>query len=154
MPLLRPKEHTITDMDGKDRTFVLSRLPYTVARKIGATYSISNIPKIGDYKTSDESMLELMSYIGVRVEGRDDPLQLSTRSLVDNHIPDARVGLLLEKAMLGYNFGFFEKGSLSGFLSRQIQEHLPSIIETLTPLLPPSLVQDFVVGLNSKKAST
>jgi hypothetical protein len=152
--LIKPREHVITDMDGVEHNYIISRMPFTVGRKMAMTYSISNVPRLGEYKASDEAMLEMLNYVAVRLDGREEPLRLSTRALAENHIPDTITGLKLEWAMLGYNFGFFEKGSLSGFLLRRLQEHLPLIIETLTPLLPPSLVQDFVAGLTSRKEST
>lgn len=152
--LIKPKEVTIADMDGNERTYVLSRFPYYLGRKMAAMYSISNLPKIGEYNMSEQAAAELMSCVAVVVEGRDEPLRLTTRALVENHVPDTITGLKIEWMMMRYNFNFFQNGSLSESLNRLAREHLPSIIQTLTASLPPSLVQDFAAGLSSVKKST
>ena len=74
-------------------------------------------------------------------------------ALIINHVPDAMTGLQLEARMLAKNFDFFGKGGISASLVRFLETRLPSIIQTLIPLLPPSLVQDFAAGLNSGKES-
>lgn len=146
--LIKPKEIEITDMDGGSHKFVISRLPYPVGREVAATYPVSNMPKVGDYKASEAIMLKLMKYVAKQPED-SDMIRLVNMDLISNHIPDATVGLKLEAAVLAYNFDFFGQGGLSTFLKRFLETRLPSIIKTLIPLLPPSLAQDFVDGLNS-----
>ena len=62
-------------------------------------------------------------------------------------------GLKLEAAMLAKNFDFFGQGGFSEFLKRFLETRLPAIIQTLTPLLPPSLVADVAAGWSSAKKS-
>lgn len=151
--LIKPKEITITDMDGGEHNFVISRLPYPVAREVAAVYPVANMPKVGDYKASEAVMLKLMKHVAKQPED-SDMIRLSNMDLIANHIPDATVGLKLEAQMLAYNFDFFGQGGLSAFLKRFSETRLPWIIKTLIPLLPPSLAQEFVDGLNSTASAT
>ena len=50
--LIKPKEITITDLDGDEKTFIISRLPATVGREVLAKYPVANAPKLGDYGVS------------------------------------------------------------------------------------------------------
>lgn len=150
MNFIRPKEVTIKDSEGGERTYTLSILPYPVGRKVAAIYPVANAPKVGNYAQSEEVMRDMFKFIQVNLEdGRLQPL--STLELIANHVPDTTTGLKLEAAMLAYNFDFFGQGGLSAFLKQFLEVRLPSIIKTLTPLLPPSLVQEFVAGLKSKE---
>lgn len=150
MNFIRPKEITITDSEMVDRVYTLSILPYPVGRKVAAMYPTSNMPKVGNYPQSEEVMRDMFKFIQVNLEdGRLQPL--STLELIANHVPDTTTGLKLEAAMLAYNFDFFGQGGLSAFLKQFLEVRLPSIIKTLTPLLPPSLVQEFAAGLKSKE---
>lgn len=151
--MIKPKEIKILDMDGGERTFIISRLPYPVGREVAAVYPTANMPKLGDYKASEAVMLKLMRYVAVQPEDAD-PIRLVNMDLIANHIPDATVGLKLEASMLAYNFDFFGQGGLSGFLKDFLGTRLPSIIKTLIPLLPPSLVQEFADGVNSATSAT
>lgn len=150
--LLNPEEVVITGRDGVERTYIISTLPYPVGRKVAALYPTANMPKIGDYKVSEEVMLDLFKFVAIRHENGSEQ-RLVNMTLLSNHVPDAMTGLNLEVRMLAKNFDFFGKGGLSESLNRFLQERLPSIIRTLTPLLPPSLVADVVAGLNSGKKS-
>jgi len=150
--LIDPTEFVLTGNDGVERTYILSILPYPVGRKVAALYPTANLPKVGDYNVSQEVMLDLFKHIAIRKEGADD-LRLSTLSLISNHVPDTVTGLKLEAAMLAKNFDFFGQGGFSKFLVTFLETRLPSIIQTLTPLLPPSLVADVAAGWNSAKKS-
>jgi hypothetical protein len=151
--LIKPKEIQITDMDGGIHTYVISRLPYPVGREVAAVYPVSNMPKVGDYKASEAIMLKLMKYVAKQPED-SDMIRLTNMDLISNHVPDTTVGLKLEAAMLAFNFDFFGQGGISAFLKRFSETRLPSIIKTLIPLLPPSLVQEFADGLKSTLGAT
>lgn len=127
--LLEPKE-----LDGTP--FILSKFPATVGREIILQYPTSAMPKIGDYSTNEALMLKIMSYVGVTIEGREEPLMLKTRQLVDNHVTDAEMLMKLEWAMLSHNFAFFSNGSLSGILDRVATQAVALIQKTLTDLSP------------------
>jgi hypothetical protein len=80
------------------------------------------MPKLGDYEVNEATMLKLMAYVGVPVEGKDAPLMLNTRALVDNHIPDWETLARVEIAMMEYNVSFFANGKASGFLELIVNE--------------------------------
>lgn len=148
--MIKPKEFAAKDYEGAEKTFIISKLPATLGREILAKYPVSNIPKLGEYQSSEEAMLKLMAHVGVPIEGRDEPLRLTTRTLIDNHVADGEQLLRLEMAMLEYNYSFFGKGGASTFFVGLVQKHLPSIIKTLTDSLPPSLVRDLQASPTSK----
>ena len=116
--------------------FVLSKFPATVGREVIMQYPTSALPKVGDYNTNEALMLKIMSYVGVTVAGREEPLMLASQSLVDNHIKSAEDLLRLEWAMMNYNFAFFGNGKLSGILDRVMSQAVSLIQKTLMDLSP------------------
>lgn len=100
MALLEPIEKEI---GGK--TFILSKFPAIAGREISLKYAMAGFPNISDYKANEETMLKLMSYVGVPMDGMP-PLMLSTRALVDNHIPNWEMLVAIERAMMDLNSGF------------------------------------------------
>lgn len=132
MELIKPKEITISDLDGVEHTYTISRVPATVGRELIAKYPTSNMPKIGEYSVSEETMLLMMRF--VEVSAGDRQIRLSTKALVDNHVPDATLLLKLEYQMLNYNTNFFTNGDRSGFLDYLISKALSSISPMLIRL--------------------
>lgn len=130
--MIEPKPFTIGD-----RTYILSKFPAVAGREIVAKYPVSNMPKLGDYAVSEETMLKLMGYVGVE-RGDDEPLMLSTRALVDNHIPDWETLAQLEWAMMEYNCSFFANGRFSTLLESIALKAQQLISKTLTNLSAPS----------------
>src|SRR5690606_31288520 len=131
--LIKPKQITLEDLDGDKHTYTISRVPATVGRELVAKYPIANMPKVGDYQTSEETMLLLMRYVEIDVNGA--PMRLTTKALVDNHVPDATVLLKLEYHMMNYNTGFFANGDRQSFLDYLISKAASSIMPMLTPFL-------------------
>lgn len=109
--MLEPKE-----LDGTP--FILSKFPATVGREIILQYPTSALPKIGDYNTNEALMMKIMGYVGVTIDGREAPLMLTSRALIDNHVKSTEDLLRLEWAMMNHNFSFFKNGDLSGILQR------------------------------------
>lgn len=136
--LLEPKdiEIEVATVNGgtEMRKYVLSKFPAVAGRHIITQYPISGIPKLGDYDTNEEIMLKILSHVSVYVaDGKTLPL--STRVLVDNHVPDWEALAKIEWAMMEYNVSFFREGRVSGFLD-DLLETLPELISSmLTPLL-------------------
>ena len=122
--MLQPQD---VEIDGK--VYILSKFPAVAGREIVAKYPLSGMPKIGDYKVNEETMLKLMAYVGVRLES-GTVLQLQTRALVDNHVPSWEVLAKLEWSMLEYNCSFFGNGRASTFLEG-IAQKLPSMITSI-----------------------
>lgn len=136
MSLLEPKEIVIKTQAGNDKTFIVSKFPAVAGREIVAKYPLSAMPKLGEYQVNEETMLKLMSYVGVPRDG-GEPLQLTTRALVDNHVPDWETLAKIELEMMGYNCSFFGNGRASN-LFEGIAQKLPTLI---TKILTDSLQQ-------------
>lgn len=132
MPLLQPKEVRIQGQDGKERVYILSKFPAIAGREIVAKYPLSAMPKVGDYAVNEETMLKLMAYVGVPIDGRDEPLMLSTRGLVDNHIPEWETLARVEISMMEYNVSFFANGKACGFLDAITAKAQALLSQTLT----------------------
>lgn len=152
MPLLDAVEQTFPTSKG-ERTYVLSKFPAIAGREIVAGYPLSGMPKIGDYKVNEEIMLKLMAHVGVRVEGRDAPLELSTRALVDNHVPDWETLARIEWAMMELNCSFFGNGRALSFLQGIAQQAREWISETLTHLSEQSSKVAAPPSKNSKRST-
>lgn len=131
--MIEPKEHPLTRQDGTEKTFVLHKFPAVAGREIVAKYPVSIMPKIGDYQVSEDTMLKLMGYVGVQVEGGGVVL-LTTRALVDNHAGDWETLAKLEWAMMEYNVSFFGKGRSSDFFGSILQQLRPLISQISTGL--------------------
>ena len=136
--LIKPKEVTVKDSDGNEKTFLISKIPAIDCRKVLAMYPVANIPKIGEYQQSEEAMLLMLKCVAVEIEGRPEPLRLNSRALIDNHVTDGEQLLRLELEMLRYNSSFFGNGGNSDFFEGLIRKYLPSIIRTAMDSLPQS----------------
>lgn len=135
--LLQPKEITITCQDGKEKVFVISKIPAMDAREIFCQYAISSLPKIGEYKVNEDMALKLLSYVAVPMKDGQH-LRLTTRALVNNHIPDWETGFKVEHEIAQYNCSFFLKDTASSFLDVFKAMVTEKITEILTRSLQPS----------------
>jgi hypothetical protein len=122
------------EIDGK--TYVISKFPAVAGREIIAKYPLSGMPKLGDYQVNEETMLKLMTYVGVITESGNTQM-LTTRSLVDNHVKSWETLAKIEMAMMEYNCSFFANGRISTFFGG-IAQKLPQLI---TSILTNSLQQ-------------
>lgn len=132
--MIDPKDIEIPFQDGTSRTFVISKFPAVQGREIVTKYPLSNMPKLGDYAVSEETMLKLMAHVGIRNEETGAVLPLSTRALVDNHVKDWEALARLEWAMMEYNCSFFAKGLTSGFFESISQKAVLWLSQMLTDL--------------------
>lgn len=114
--MLQPKEAQIETQDGESKTFILSKFPAIEGREIVMNYPVSAMPRIGDYGVNQETMLKLMSYVAVPMPN-GEPLRLTTKALVNNHVPDWETLARLEAAMMEYNCSFFQNGKISNFFA-------------------------------------
>lgn len=151
MDLLKPKDIIITDIDGVDRIYTVSRLPFMVAREIGFQYIPSALPKVGDYPVNEGMMQKMMSYVAVDVNGQK--LRLTTPALIDNHIPDLGTGLAIEWHVMEYNASFFHKGTISDFFAGVVQTYLAKISAILTQSREPSSPQNSPLSTNSEPST-
>lgn len=143
MDLLKPLEVTVTDVDGNEHQYTISRPPATVAREIIAAYVEGLVPAEGKYKVSHDAMLKLMRYVAVEIDGK--LVKLETRALVDNHVPDGEALLRLEIEMMKHNTSFFGNAggsSFSGFLLSKLEAFVPRIMKIVTASLQQLSRQD------------
>lgn len=137
MELIKPSPVTIQTMDGESKTYILSRLPAIPAREIVAQYLPNALPKIGEYTTNEAMMLKLISFVAVETADGSQ-LRLSTKELINNHVPDWETLARLELEMMSYNTSFFANGKISGFFESIAQKASTLITKTLTDLLEQS----------------
>lgn len=136
--LINPEEFECPDGNGGHKVFVLSKFPAVAGREIIAKYPLSGMPKLGDYKVNEETMLKLMAYVAVPQEGRD-PLRLTTQALIDNHVADWEMLARIEMEMLKRNCAFFRNGRAFSFLQGIAQQLTPFLSKMLTDLSAQSL---------------
>ena len=134
--MIEPKEITVTTQKGENKPFILSKFPAVQGREIIAKYPLSAMPKLGDYAVNEETMLKLMAFVAVPRES-GEPLQLTTRGLIDNHVPDWETLARIEVAMMEYNVSFFGNGKGSTFLEAITKKAQAFLSQTLTDLSGP-----------------
>lgn len=149
-PILEPKVESITCQDGTEKSFIFSKFPATAGREIISAYPVSNLPKLGDYGVSEATMLKLMSHVAVQTEA--GPLRLSTRALVDNHVPDWEALAKIEMGMLEYNCSFFQAGAVPGFIDLLLEKAAPMLSKILTSSLQALSEANTQLGSNSETA--
>lgn len=135
MMFLQPREITVATLSGEERTYIISKFPATIGREIMAEYTAAAMPGIGDYAKNEAMMFKIMAHVGVNIPGRDMPLPLSTRALVDNHVPDWETLTKIELAVIDYNTSFFVNGRVSTFSAGSGTTALPNATAILTSLL-------------------
>jgi hypothetical protein len=136
--MLQPKEIEIPTQAGGKLAVTLSKFPAIAGREIIAKYPLTAMPKLGDYAVNEETMLKLMAYVAVTPAGSDKPLQLTTRALVDNHVPEWETLARIEVAMMEYNVSFFGNGRALGSFEGIAQKAVAWIVRTLTDSLQQS----------------
>lgn len=126
-----PKE---VEIDGVN--FIMSKFPAVSGREIITQYPTSGLPKIGDYKTNEELMLKIMSYVYVKKDGHE--IKLENKTLVDNHMPSWETLVKLEWEMMAYNCSFLANGKALNFFKLLSDLAGQKIIEILTRSLAQS----------------
>lgn len=139
--MIGEKEIEIGLSDGTKKAFVLSKFSAVAGREIVTQYPISGLPKLGDYSTNESLMLKILAHVGV-VQKEGAPLLLTTRALVDNHVPDWEALAKIEWAMMEYNCSFFRGGKASNFLDDMLAKLPASISSILMHLLEPSSLKN------------
>ena len=127
--LINPKEITL-EFEGEKLRFNIGKFPATVGREIISKYPVANMPKLGEYKVSEETMLKLMCYVE-RVYDDQEPIPLVNRTLVNNHIPSWEVLVKIEAYVIDYNCSFFELGKVLNSLKEWRALAEPKNIKTL-----------------------
>lgn len=109
--------------------FIISKFPATAGREIIASYPLSAIPKLNEYKSNEEIMFKLMRYVAKIVPG-GEPIVLENQVLIDNHVKSWEILVKLEKEMLVYNCSFFQNGRISTIL-RDFAQNIPTWISKM-----------------------
>lgn len=134
--LIQPEELPIDTRDGK-KVYITSLFPAIAGREIVTQYPVTGMPKIGEYKTNEELMLKLMAFVAVRLD-TGTLVPLSTRALVDQHVPDFETLMRIEWAMMQRNCSFFQGGKVSAFLGGFSEKAQALITRMLTAYLQQS----------------
>ncbi|HXF28970.1 MAG TPA: hypothetical protein VN457_03905, partial [Chlamydiales bacterium] len=122
------------------KTFIISKFPAIAGRKIITQYVASGLPKIGDYASNEEIMLQLMKYVAVVTES-GSKIPLSTSQLIDNHVRSEshpfpfEFLMKLEAAMMEYNCSFFQNGAILSSLKdipQKAQQWITKILKDLS----------------------
>lgn len=100
MILLQPIEKEI---NGKK--FILSKFPALAGHEIVMKYSAAGFPDVKDYQSFEDVVVKLMGFVGIPMAGTT-PLTLSTKALIDNHVPDWKTLVEVQKEMMEYNSSF------------------------------------------------
>ena len=133
--LIKPTQVTITDMDGKERVFNVSRLPATEGRKVFTQYVTTAAPKIGNYQSNEELMTTMLSYTEALMPDNGNFIQLRTKELINQHTGDWETLMKLELEMVKYNTDFFHPDKISRACDGYKATALKWITSTLSQFL-------------------
>jgi len=111
--MLKPKDIEVVDIDGKKRTYTITRFPATDGMEIMYRLPTSGIPKIGDFAALKEVRDDVFKF--VYVNAGNEKIPLTTKALIDNHVPDAETAYKVMGAILSYNFQSLGKLMSAGF---------------------------------------
>jgi hypothetical protein len=138
--LVQPKEISIMGWNGEEWKFILSKIPAWYGREICPQYYptmvTASLPKIGDYPRNADIALKMMNFVGIYAG--DKIIRLSTVALINNHVEDWEMQLMLENEMMGYNNRFFQSGKASNFFQGLFLTMLKKIFQMLTTFSEPS----------------
>lgn len=134
--MIKPKEISIMDIDGDEKTYIITRFPATVGMEILYKLPSSGIPKIGDFGELKEVRNEIFRYIYVKTDNGD--IALSTKALIDNHITDGETAYKIMGAILSYNYQSLGKLMSGGLISSMSEKILNIARRLLTELSPQS----------------
>ena len=127
--LIAPKEVEIEDRNGEKRVYIFSQPPYFDAREITSQWVSGAIPKVGDYRLNEEMAKKLFSYVAA-IDKDGKQIRLTTKALVENHVPDLITGGRIELGMIEYILGFSVLGQVSAFLTSAIKTSLAKTSKT------------------------
>ena len=140
MSLIKPLDITISDIDGIERNYRISRFPAVVGLEIIAKVP-SNIATFSKQLPHlKELVLQMCKYIAVDVPSEDGgthEIILSTQALIDNHVPDGQTLLRLLFELMRHNTSFFGRAdqSILDFLMGRLAALYPKVTPMLTQLL-------------------
>jgi hypothetical protein len=132
--MMSPKEVTIVDGQGKERTIYVSLFPavqgFEIEAMLPATAVTASISKLGEYKSFEAIMFKALAHVGVKVG--NTVLPLNTVALINNHLGDSKGMRNALWEVLQYNRLFFCDGTLLDFLAVIVQKALAKASEMFT----------------------
>lgn len=160
-PKTKRKEVTLTTEDGESKTYALYRLPYYGpeengmggGRELVTQFVPTAAPKIGDYKSNSRLSQIMFKHIAV-IDEQGKELFLTTPSLVNNHVPDFKTAITLEKEMMQHNAFFLSDEKLSAGLNALGQMFQQLTLKTLTELAQQSSAPAKQPSMNSEPSTT
>lgn len=135
--MLEPKRVLIKAGDGTEREFVISKFPALAGREIVTQYLPTAAPKVGEYAANEALVVKMMAFVAA-IGSDGSEIRLTTRALIDNHVPDFEALMRLEAAMFEYNCSFFQNGKALTFFSGFEAKAAELISRMLTGLSAPS----------------
>jgi len=126
--MIKPQEIKVVDMDGEEKTFVITRFPATVGMEILYKLPTSGMPKIGDFEVLKGVRDDVFKYVYVKVG--DTEIPLNTSALINQHLTDGETAYKVMGAMLSYNFESIKKLTSSVSLD-SISEKILSTVRNL-----------------------
>lgn len=103
------------DVEIGGKTYTINKFKPTDGRKIVAGYPLTLAPKIGDYAANEQLMQLLMSYVEVHLAD-GSKMKLTTKALIDNHVPEWDDLVSLEYQTLQANCKFMQGEGLHSFM--------------------------------------
>lgn len=129
---IKPKEVTVKDGDGEEKTFIISKFDAVFGREVAFQYPLTALPKVGDYLANEALMFKAMTFASA-IASDGSKIPLKTKALVLNHCNDWEMLVALEKQLMEYNISFLRDGRISTFFGVLAQTFLQKISEILTP---------------------
>ncbi len=127
--LIEPKEIEING-----NTFIISKMPCTVAQEVLFKLPTGLMPFIKDFNQSQEMAFKMLWYC-LRCYSDKEPIQLTSKALIDAHVPDFDTLIKLEKECVSYNFDFFQGGKVWDSLNKVVSLAESKASGILTDLL-------------------
>lgn len=132
MDLREPKEITVIDDAGREKIFLLSKMPATDGLEVMMRYpsnviSAAVLPKLAEWETIKGLQSTIMKYVGVNTGNIVQ--RLTNQDLIDNHCPDWKTLGTLIVEEVKYNNGFFRDGKAFNFFEEAFRMFLQKISE-------------------------
>ena len=148
--LLDPKDYDITDQAGTLRHYRLGKIPYLDGGREVCSQFFTTIRPC-DYQLNEALSLKMFKHVSVVTDDGTE-IQLKSKDLINNHVPDFTTGIQLEGAMLEHNAGFSVLGKIRKF-QQQWSQGLPEwITKILTQLQAVSRQQAKPPTTNSERS--
>ena len=132
--LIKPIEVTLHGLDGEVRTFRIGRMPYLAGGREVCADSDRSLVMPGEYKRNEELIVKALAYVEVKTADGQF-MRLSTRAMIDNHIPDVVIGRALEEAVLEHQTGFSRGARARAFAASLMTAVPPELRLKISTLL-------------------